>query len=147
MILLVAVVVIAGLVVGVLLFRSSNQGASLGTAEEGYSWEVTSGASSDDLHQMEKAVAIVMTDRSPSVPSGQQVRFEGVRLAGEWAVTEPVTRDAASGALVGGEASPILLRKVDGTWRAAYPGTVEFNSWLAEAPDDLIAPETKQLLR
>jgi hypothetical protein len=96
---------------------------------------------------MNTAISLVMSQNQLPLPPDEQVHFEGIRTSGEWAVTEPVIRNRKSGTLIGGEGLPMLLRKLDGRWRAAFPGTAEFASWLSEVPDDLISPETKQLLK
>jgi hypothetical protein len=117
------------------------------TSRSGYVWRVKSGASAQDLQQMDHAVGSVMVKHPVSIPSDQQLSFESVVMSGDWAVTEGVTRNTKTGALIEGEGFVILLHRTSETWHAAYPGTADFQAWLDEIPDALIAPGTKQLLR
>jgi hypothetical protein len=124
-------------------FSASTASAS---HEKGYTWRVTSGASSKDLAQMDSAVAAVMAEHPTRLQEGEQISFEAVRVSGDWALTEPIFRTASSDQMIG-EGLLILLHKVNGNWQAAYPGTPEFNAWLDDFPSEPIPTSTKQLLR
>jgi hypothetical protein len=156
-ILIVAVVVLLVSIgsVAALLLRDRGTGSTKSTfpstaptagQQTGYVWRITSGAPPTELAHMDRAVAEVMAAHPIRLRKGEQISFEGLRVSGDWALTEPIFR-AVSGAILNGEGFPILLHKVNGNWRAAYPGTPEFNSWLEDVPTELIPSDTKQLLR
>jgi hypothetical protein len=150
LVLLLGVVAVAVLALGAgfLIFRHV-QGASGGPTPvpPGYAWRVTSGSSSQDLQAMDEAVRVVVAQHPMKLPPNEEMSFEGVSTSGDWAVTSAVYRDSTSNAIAGGEGATIILRKVNGQWRAAYPHTPDFAAWLPDVPDELIAPETKQLLQ
>lgn len=96
---------------------------------------------------MEQAVAAA-TARSPiSLPTGQEASFEGATVEGDWAIAGGPIRDTKTGAVDEAEGVFVILRRTQGAWQAAYPGTPEFEAWLNQVPDTLLSPQTKQALR
>lgn len=139
-------IVVALLIGGAFLMLTRQQPVPAGTAPPPIPWKVDSGAPPADLQQMEQAVKDA-TPGALSLRSDEGVALEGVKVSGEWAIAGGPIRNTKTGAISGAEGLLVILRKVQGQWQAAYPGTPTFEAWLDQVPDSLLSPETKKFLK
>lgn len=69
-----------------------------------------------------------------------------IKVEGEWATVEATAVDIQTGEYTVGEGTIVLLRKTNGEWEAAYPGTGRYKEWLKEVPETLVPSDLKIFL-